>query len=389
MASGSSPDSLEPIPLQDFSHQQGGRNLQPEPSSSSPNSSTPNPSTPNTQHQSLFHGGSLGANLSRQLSQVSRSSSHRRTKSHDWLHEGVSPSVPDLQMPKYRHGENEEPTEDQFRAGFEVALGGGSDLGHGSWLPPTKTRPGNRGDASQSPSNSGPHHRPNYATGSDDEEDFYVDSHQTGGSEDDDAPLASTANQQPIAGFSPSRSALESKKPSRSPPGSSLGGDLLAAEEGLSTSLSRDRNSSPRSRTRSGSGAATLGIMSRQASVSKSARSLSPGTSSVHRVSVALQNMSQRVVNLSNDPEAIEQTLRRKTGSSSPSDNNRKKPSIEIHPYEEISSDQEEKPLTPVRKMPSSQPWREQANPLKGNSLRIFSPNSRVRLVLCDILIHP
>jgi voltage-dependent calcium channel len=166
-------------------------------------------------------------------------------------------------------------------------------------------------------------------------------------------------------------------------PGQSLGDDLNIAEEGMSTSMGKGDGTLPQS------GSLAKETPSRSGSQSKS-RSLSPGASPVRRVSVAVQNMSQRVVNISNDPEAVEQAMRRTNSIKSGRDRN-SIPSIKIQSHDELS-DPKTKPITPLGRATQpqkSEPWHIQSNPLRGNTMRIFSPTNPLRLFLCDILIHP
>ena len=349
--------------------------------------------------------------------------------------------VPDLHVPQYIDCDSDVPTRSQLREEVDSALG--SHTGRGSWLPPRNVPdptavPSRRlGRASH---NDG--HYYSYGGGDDDDDDdddggggddgyFYDNGYDgerrrsssgagaggdstAGSSEDDAAPLTNIANQQPMAGFQPPPAAVATtsaaasaedrrlKRSSQYGPGPSLGGDLhSAAEEGLARSSSKASGAGSRH-----------GSLAR--SLSRSGSLLTPGSSPVRRVSVALQNMSQRVVNLSNDPEAAEQATRRRGSSKPPpaaaaaaitaattaatatalaSAAHKGRPSVtESSPLNERDElQQEEKPTAPLRKSSRRDkvPWRDQANPLKGNSLRLFSPSSRVRLVLCDVLIHP
>lgn len=358
MASNSSlnsyrPPSSEPIPLQDLSRPRGERpddhdngNLRPHPSRS----------------RSLLRGGNFGAEIGRRIS------THRARRSYDRVREDSPPqfspppasAIPDLQVPYYGDREQSNiPTIVEVRQGFTEAFGGQG--GRGSWLPP-------RGqDEPVSP----------WVADDDDELPGTFPSFEIS-REDDFARLTEPSNMQPMSGFT------HKKNPSshsvKFAPGSSLGDDLhSAAEEGLGGGSG--------TRSRSGSMATRSGSLSKN-------RSLSPGASPVRRVSVAVQNMAQRVVNVSNDPEAVEQTLRRRSSSKSHRDTPRRPsvPAIEIHPLDDTEpSDAEEKPTTPLRRFqrPNDTPWHAQSNPLKGSTMRIFSPKNPLRIFLCDILIHP
>ena len=376
----------EPIPLQDLSYRGNS------PSRASPGSIG--------RQRSLLHGSTFGAGIGERIS------SHlRRNSSYEKLHargrgrggnrasDGQPPRrpppVPDLQAPQYSDDAQDGPTASQFREGFEEALG--SDVSRGSWLPPRNLDdpvPGWRAGREEEEEGGG-------GSRPEDEED----NDDVRGREDDRAPLASPTNQQPVAGFSTTTPSPLSSSPSqklkrtsthsvRFAPGTSLGDDLQSvAEQGMSRTMSTKTTGGGGGRSRSGSSA--TGGLSRSSSRT-AGRSLSPASSSpVRRVSVAVQNMGQRVVNLSNDPAAMEQSIRRK-GSSKQRPDRPEVPEIEVQQYEEPSEEQEEKPSTPLRRVPSKKPpWREQANPLKGKTLRLFSPSNRLRLILCDVLIHP
>lgn len=212
------------------------------------------------------------------------------------------------------------------------------------------------------------------------------------GSEEDTAHLTNPSNQSPISGSSsqeaPRRSRLSSQSV-RFAPGSSLGDDLSSAEAGMSRSMST------RTGTRSRSGS-TTDRLSPSRSTSVSRRTLSPGSSPVRRVSVALQNMSQRVVNLSNDPTAIEEGVRRRASERSTGPSSRRRssqiPEIEVtgEGEDEIRGRLTEKstPIMP-RKPSGDRKWHKDSNPLKGNALGIFAPSNPLRLFFCDVLIHP
>jgi hypothetical protein len=350
------PPSPEPIPLQDLSsdiHDADERGRLP----------AQNPS----RQRSLLRGGAFTAELGRRLS------SHRARRSYGRIPDQElpipRPEDPDLQDPGYAN-EHDMPTVAELKDDFESALGrpGGQ---RGSWLPPR-----NLNDPVS------PRVPP--------EDEAMLGSFPDEG---ETAHLTDAANQQPMSGFSPPAQGRANRLPAhdhsvRFGPGPSLGDDLNAAEEGMSNTMRNEET-----RSRSGSLLSVLSVdgggPSRSPSTSKS-RSLSPASSPVRRVSVAVQNMSQRVVNLSNDPRAVEQAMRRRASSKSHNDQGFKRPSvpeIEIHPYNEENSTQE-KPITPLRNM-AQKPWHEQTNPLRGNALRIFPPNHPVRLFLCDVLIHP
>ncbi|KAI4687580.1 uncharacterized protein J4E88_003171 [Alternaria novae-zelandiae] len=126
-------------------------------------------------------------------------------------------------------------------------------------------------------------------------------------------------------------------------------------------------------------------------------RSLSPGNfeSPLHRAGTIMRNMSQRVVNVSNDSQVAERTIQRK----STIHQGRLAPPLSIPPLPEYSNDGPTSPVpsTPLEKPPSpivysrtpSASWNHPPNPLRGKSLGIFPADSRLRIRLCDLLVHP
>lgn len=172
--------------------------------------------------------------------------------------------------------------------------------------------------------------------------------------DEEDARLTDPRWLQPISGTA----ASEGRPSSDNPAGSSrLGDDLPHIEEGLG----RGRGSSARS------------------------RSLSPSTGgALHRASSMVKSMSQRVVNLSNEPEVVQQSIEREE-----SDKNARMDGPPVLPamvdfgLESSAQARREKPS------PSSMAWKHLNNPFRGRSLGIVGPNHPLRLWLCDILVHP
>lgn len=124
-------------------------------------------------------------------------------------------------------------------------------------------------------------------------------------------------------------------------------------------------------------------------------RSLSPGqaASTLHRAGTMIRNMSQRVANVTNDSDVAERTIRRK--STLPRHNPQRTPSFPaVSEYDGPSSPT---PLSPVEKPPSpvvrahspSVQWRKPPNPLRGKSLGVFSADNKLRMKLCNVLVHP
>ncbi|KNG51313.1 calcium channel subunit cch1 [Stemphylium lycopersici] len=194
---------------------------------------------------------------------------------------------------------------------------------------------------------------------------------------DDTARLTDPRHLQPISGAAaPStpieqdRSSFQSVRflsPGDASPGARLGDDIGQAE--AATGNSRD------SRGRS--------------------RSLSPGQfgSPLHRAGTIMRNMSQRVVNVTNDSSVAERTIRRKS-----SVRHARLPGPPPFPaLQEYATDGPTSPVpsTPIEKPPSpvvyqrTPSWQRPPNPLRGKSLGIFPADSKVRIKLCDLLVHP
>lgn len=361
MASGghdnSPPPSTEHIQLQDLSSLPRRDHV-----------SFENPGSGSTHVRTRSFGASIGRRLSMSHHQPGYdrldNDSPQDTHHHHHLHiptvqyEQPEPEnrIADLDVPEY-HYTNRDPEVYQLRREVDGALG--SSVGRGSWLPRRNTVKKKAAAVEEGD-----------ATADNDNGD---DAPWRPSLESDTAPLAEVANQQPMAG-------AEKRGPARFAPGPSLGVDMLsAAEMGLAGDEVRG---TARSRSVRGGGGLSP---SRSSSTAKAKRSLSVGAP-VRRVSVALQNLGNRVINLGNDGVTIEQTLRR--GGSAKSLAGSRATGGEGEPAgaetEKTGAAASATALPAVER-----PWAEQANPLKGNSLRIFSPSSRTRLILCDVLIHP
>ncbi|KAI9758157.1 MAG: hypothetical protein M4579_003190, partial [Chaenotheca gracillima] len=264
------------------------------------------------------------------------------------------------------------PVEDA--AAFQSAVGFGLDF---------------QGEQSYQPRLGGGHSNSlDMMTGADDESPDLSDHPYGAGSssyftpfDSDSAPLTDQRHLQPMAGREPSpdgqdhdRSSFQSVRFSNAgSPGGMLGDDLHTAEAGL-----RPSRGTTLGRSGSGSG--------RQRSLSPSA-----ANSPLHRASSMVRKMSQRIVNLSNEPEIIEQSIRRNASARQarmtepPS-----LPAMTSHAHDEpsnIDSPLEKHPALRGRK--SSVPRPHPGNPLRGNSLGIFPPDNRFRTRLCDLLVHP
>ena len=195
--------------------------------------------------------------------------------------------------------------------------------------------------------------------------------------DEDRTPLRDERYLQPISGSqlstpSGQRHDRHSLRNSRHSPGSRLGDDLVNVETGLHVGGGRsvDRASSYSTRSLT--------------------RSLSTTGSPLSSAGSMLRKMSQRVVNLGNEPEIVEQSIRRQASM--------KQGRMEEPPlFPAMTGYAHDEPTPPpIEKVPPlvsiGQPqekWQQQPNPLKGKSLGIFAPNNRLRLWLCELLVHP
>lgn len=185
---------------------------------------------------------------------------------------------------------------------------------------------------------------------------------------DDTAPLTDKRYLQPISGTAldepEGRNSMQSIRLGNSHSSSRLGDDLASLENG--TGGRRGSNSAGGSPSRSRS------------------RSLSPSVSgsALHRAGTVMQMMSQRVVNLSNEP--VEHAIQRRE-SMKRSKHDEPPGSPAVHGYDEGPQQSE----SVGEKEVSRTAWKTQANPFKGKSLGIFSPDNPLRTWLCDVLVNP
>lgn len=147
---------------------------------------------------------------------------------------------------------------------------------------------------------------------------------------------------------------------------SRLGDDLGAAENGFGGSDGTVRTSDSRMRSLSPSSA----------------------TSPFRRASTVVRNMSQRVVNLSNEPEVAEQHIRRRR-SHTPQPHSSEHFPDSSYTHDGPSSSPIEKPAPQVKQVEMHDKWVMYRNPLRGKTLGVFSPDNPIRTKLCDILVHP
>ena len=189
------------------------------------------------------------------------------------------------------------------------------------------------------------------------EQDTYFSPQDT-----DRTPLTDSRFLQPIAGARAPGPGLRAPPPSvgHSRSGSRLGDDLPHMEAGIS-----------------------------RPSSTMSSRSLSPSSASnpLSRAGTILRKASQRVVNLSNEPDTIENSLRRERSiREARMEEPPTFPAMQDYAHDERSSPSPEKAQPLVS---TDEPIQPRPNPLKGKSLGIFSPESWIRLKLCEMLVHP
>ena len=103
-----------------------------------------------------------------------------------------------------------------------------------------------------------------------------------------------------------------------------------------------------------------------------------------------MKSMSQRVVNLSNEPEVVEQAIRREESSKNARmDEPPTLPSLSDYAHDAPSTSSQSGDQATADKRSSSTAWREHNNPLRGKALGLLGPNNNIRMRLCDILVHP
>ena len=126
-----------------------------------------------------------------------------------------------------------------------------------------------------------------------------------------------------------------------------------------------------------------------------SSRSLAPVSgSTLFRAGTMIRKASQRIVNLSNEPDAIESHMRRQR---SPMDREGRMegppalPAMQDYAHDDRSSlslpAEKFRPVVTTAEE-SESPW-PHSTPLKGESLGLFGPDNWLRLMLCELLVHP
>ena len=128
-----------------------------------------------------------------------------------------------------------------------------------------------------------------------------------------------------------------------------------------------------------------------------SARSLSmnTGISPLSRAGTMMRKVSQRVVNLSNEPDPLENSMRQERHERESKEARMQEPPS-LPAMQGYAHDERLSPPLPhdidrqyAERNDRDDSWQPQRNPLKGKSLGIFGPENWLRLRLCDMLVHP
>lgn len=202
----------------------------------------------------------------------------------------------------------------------------------------------------------------------------YVSSHDA-----DTTPLTDPTYLQPFSGSQATSSAAQVEEarssfqsvrfntPDPKTQGARLGDDL----PGLDTGVGRHNYDGPR-------GSIPMGGSGQRIS-----RALSVN-SPLGRAGSIMRAMSQRVVNLSNEAEAVEATMRREGSSRRQSRYDEPRPHFGTVFGSEPSAAEKAHAMNFGPAVRHRMP-----NPLKGKSLGIFGPGNPVRKCLCDLLVYP
>ena len=193
----------------------------------------------------------------------------------------------------------------------------------------------------------------------------------------DRSPLTDSRFLQPISGSHLPPASGQRHDRQRSAPSIStgmLGDDLVGLENGSGTGRQR-----------------SLHRMS-SLSTHSLARSLSTTASPLTTAGTMLRKMSQRVVNLSNESDTIEPKEPPPKRRQATLDQPPEFPAMTEYAHDEpsmVSSPFEKTHTNGSAPDPILQKWRPLVNPLSGHSLGIFAPDNRLRLWLCELLVHP
>ena len=124
--------------------------------------------------------------------------------------------------------------------------------------------------------------------------------------------------------------------------------------------------------------------------VSSRSLSISGTPSPLTRAGTIMRKVSQRVVNLSNEPEILESTLRRE-----PSTRHARLeeppsfPALMDLPVNDQDDSAIEKRNALISAGTPTGDWQKYPNPLRGRSLGVFPSESWIRRTLCEVLVHP
>lgn len=116
--------------------------------------------------------------------------------------------------------------------------------------------------------------------------------------------------------------------------------------------------------------------------------------STLSRAGTMIRKASQRVVNLSNEPDAVDSHMRRRRSTSHGEGRLEAPPALPaMQDYAHDDTSSLSMPVEKVRPLVTSIEEPEShlphPNPLRGKSLGIFGPQSPLRLLLCEVLVHP
>lgn len=301
-----------------------------------------------------FNGG---INTSTRYERVDDGSPTRHERSHS--------ALPHVTTPRNAHQspypfEEGEVSPIHVRAFHEAAVGLSfepSGPSRSSTSPPSNKRGSSLGVISES-DRPGPSATLSRSMPSESEENYFSPP------DNDRTPLTDPRSLQPISGAPANNSS--GQRHDRQ--GSRLGDDLRTVEAGLRPS-------------------STYSIMS----LSRSPSTLGVASSPLNRAGTMMRKMSQRVVNLSNEPDPIEPPVRRQTSvrrdvlEGPPSF-----PAMDAYAHDEpqrLPPDFEKgRPL--VSAGTAQYESHHSPNPLKGRSLGLFTPDNWLRMKLCEVLVH-
>lgn len=104
-----------------------------------------------------------------------------------------------------------------------------------------------------------------------------------------------------------------------------------------------------------------------------------------------MRKMSQRVVNLSNEPDPEPSLRRQPENRQDVLEGPPSFPAMEAYAHDEPqrASPEIEKGRAYSAATQAKDEYQQDSNPLRGNSLGIFSPDNWIRLWLCEVLVHP